>query len=86
MLRSDAIWDAISQGMERGRWTSVDSIYDIVHERSAIDDEDLEPQAPGQATPKWKRNVRNVLQRRKAKGDIEWDTAGMYRLPMERSW
>jgi len=64
----------------------VDAIYDIVLGRLKIDDEDLEPQAPGQATPKWKRNVRNVLQRRKGKGDIEWDGAGMYRLPKERSW
>ena len=47
---------------------------------SNLDDEDLEPQAPGSDIPKWKRNVRNVLQYRKKTGEIEWDGEAKYRL------
>ncbi len=47
-----------------------------------LDEEDQEPQSPTSHIPKWKRNVRNVLQnRKKGKGrKIEWDEQGNYRI------
>ena len=29
---------------------------------------------------RWKRNVRNVLQRRKSTGEVQWDGSASYRL------
>lgn len=58
----------------------MEEIYRIVEQNSCLDDEDWEPQAPGSDIPKWKRNVRNVLQYRKKTGEIEWDGEAKYRL------
>ena len=55
-------------------------IYGIVEERLTLDAEDFDPQSPTSDVPKWQRNVRNVLQYRKGKGDIEWNGDTMYRL------
>jgi hypothetical protein len=40
--------------------------------------EDSDPQSSGSDVPKWKRNVRNVLQYRKNTGDIRWNRKGEY--------
>ncbi len=52
----------------------------IVEENLNLDNEDYEPQSPSSPIPKWKRNVRNVLQRRKHKGEIKWNGRGEYYL------
>ena len=80
MLRLPDIWDVIRGKLSKEKWTSLEEIYRIVERNSNLDDEDLEPQAPGSDIPKWKRNVRNVLQYRKKTGEIEWDGEANYRL------
>jgi hypothetical protein len=80
MLRLPEIWDIVRKNLSKEKWTSLEEIYRIIERNSNIDDEDLEPQAPGSDIPKWKRNVRNVLQYRKKTGEIEWDGEAKYRL------
>jgi hypothetical protein len=80
MLRLPDIWDVIRERLSKEKWTSLEEIYHIVEGNSNLDDEDFEPQAPGSDIPKWKRNVRNVLQYRKKTGEIEWDGEANYRL------
>lgn len=80
MLRLPQIWDIIRKNLSREKWTSLEEIYRIVERTANLDDEDLEPQAPGSDIPKWKRNVRNVLQYRKETGEIEWDSEANYKL------
>ncbi len=80
MLRLPDIWDVIREKLSKEKWTSLEEIYRIVELNSNLDDADLEPQAPGSDIPKWKRNVRNVLQYRKNTGEIEWDGETKYRL------
>jgi len=80
MIHLPEIWDCIRARLPRGQWVALDVIYGLVEAHLALDREDFEPQAPGSDVPKWKRNVRNVLQYRKKTGDIEWDDAGSYRL------
>ncbi len=81
MTHHAELWDAIRHGLPRGRWTSLADVYALVERSVALDPEDCEPQVAGSSVPKWKRNVRNVLQARKGAGDIEWNGAAGYRLP-----
>lgn len=80
MTHLPEIWDCIRAHLPRRRWVPLEDIYALVQARLHLDREDQEPQAPTSPIPKWKRNVRNVLQYRKGTGDIEWDRQGNYRL------
>ncbi len=81
MIRLPEIWDMILTYMPRGRWVSLDDIYRMVKRYGNLDVEDFEPQSPTSDIPKWKRNVRNVLQYRKGTGEIQWDGDTRYLLP-----
>jgi hypothetical protein len=61
-------------------WMSLQDIYRIIEEKMTLDREDYEWQSPTSTVPKWKRNVRNVLQYRKKTGAVEWNGSGFYRL------
>ena len=81
MIHLPEIWDVILRHMPRGRWVSLDEIYQMVESYGNLDAEDFEPQSPTSDIPKWKRNVRNVLQYWKGKGEIRWDGDAEYLLP-----
>lgn len=80
MIRLTEIWNIIKGHMIRNEWISLQNIYDLVARYGQLDDEDYEPQSPTSDLPKWKRNVRNVLQYRKRSGAIEWDGDAHYRI------
>jgi hypothetical protein len=80
MTRLPKIWDCIRADLPRRCWVPLHEIYDLVQDRVQLDREDQEPQSPSSPIPKWKRNVRNVLQYRKGAGEIEWDGRANYRL------
>jgi len=64
----------------KGVWISLADIYRIIEDNLSLDKEDYEWQSPTSDVPKWKRNVRNVLQYRKRTGEIEWGRDTMYRI------
>ena len=66
--------------MPKDEWLSLQDVYDLVSRHCQLDDEDFEPQSPSSDLPKWKRNVRNVLQYRKQTAEIEWDGDTHYRI------
>ena len=80
MTRLPEIWDCIRNNLPRARWVSLEEIYKLIETNINLDDEDYEWQSPSSDIPKWKRNIRNVLQYRKGTGEIEWDGQGNYRL------
>ena len=80
MIHLPEIWTCILHRLPKGQWVTLDDIYHLVERNLNPDEEDYEPQSPGSDIPKWKRNVRNVLQYRKKTGDIEWDGQGKYRI------
>lgn len=80
MIHSGEIWDIIKSRMTSGKWYELEDIYRLVERNARLDEEDFLPQSPSSDIPKWKRNVRNVLQSRKKSGDIEWGGAARYRL------
>jgi len=80
MTRLPEIWSCIKQSLPKGQWVNLERIYEVVEINLNLDSEDFEPQSPSSDIPKWKRNVRNVLQYRKRTGDIEWDSNANYRI------
>jgi len=81
MKHSAQLWPAILKSLNRRSWTPLSAIYAGVAKRVVFDPDDFTPEAPHSTIPKWKRNVRNVLQRRKALGHVDWDRAASYKLP-----
>ena len=73
MTRLPQIWETIQSRMPKGQWVSLDEIYQIIERNCKLDEEDFNPQSPKSNIPKWKRNVRNVLQYRKETKEIKWD-------------
>jgi hypothetical protein len=80
MTHLPEIWDFIVGNLPKRRWVVLDDIYTLIESNLNLDAEDYERQSPRSEIPKWKRNVRNVLQYRKRTGEIEWDGHGSYRL------
>ncbi|MBA7564919.1 hypothetical protein ES708_06588 [subsurface metagenome] len=80
MTRLPEIWDCILNNLPRTQWIALDDIYSLIKVNIDLDKEDFECQSPNSDIPKWKRNVRNVLQYRKRTGEIEWDGHGKYKL------
>ncbi len=73
MLHLPEIWDILQSRMPREQWVTLEGIYQLVERYRSLNAEDFEPQFPTSNMPKWKRNVRNVLQYRKEAQEIQWD-------------
>jgi hypothetical protein len=67
------IWDVMQKHLPRDEWIRIQHIYPIIEGNIVLRRGDYGRAAPGADEPKWKRNVRNVLQSRKKNGDILWD-------------
>lgn len=78
MTHSDEIFDAILRFVPHNKWVTVSQIYDFIKPHLHLDQEDFEnsygPKVTNKYEPKWKRNVRNVLQKKKGGGLIVWNS------------
>jgi hypothetical protein len=81
MTHAGQFWDMIRRTLRRGHPISLLSIYEAVEMGIALDAEDQLPEAPHSHAPKWKRNVRNVLQRKRGTAEVEWLGNSQYQLP-----
>ena len=80
MIRLSEIWDIVKERMPRNELLTLQDVCDLVSRNCQLDAEDFGSQSPTSDLPKWKRNVRNVLQYRKRTGEIEWDGDANYRI------
>jgi hypothetical protein len=80
MLTSKEAWELVSERAPRGEWMALTAIYDIVERGAQLDAEDRMPLTDRNRSPRWKRTVRNALQKQKTAHAIEWDGSGRYRL------
>ena len=80
MITAPEIWGIICNRMPRDRWALLEEIYQVIEKNALLDDEDFEPQSPSSGIPKWKRNVRNVLQYRKGVNELKWNGKAGYLL------
>lgn len=74
------IWSLIQRHLPRNEWVPIQDIYRLIEGHAAFDDGDLTPAAPGSREPRWRRNVRNVLQQKKHR-ELRWDGQGCYQIP-----
>jgi hypothetical protein len=75
------IWDVIDSELPRDEWIPLQNIYALIKLKIQLKPDDFLSSAPTSDEPKWMRNVRNVLQSRKTRGDIAWDKNGKYMIP-----
>lgn len=80
MTHLPEIWQCIRSLLPRGKWVGLEDVYALVSSSVSLDREDHLPQSPSSDIPKWKRNVRNVLQYRKSTGEIQWDGDARYKI------
>ena len=80
MIRFPEIWNIIKCHMPTSEWIPLQNIYELVSRNGRLDDENFEPQSSISDSPKWKRNIRNVLQYQKRTGKIDWDGDIHYRI------
>ena len=80
MTTAEEMWRVISGWIPKQRWVDLTDIYSAVADHAKLDREDDDPDAPGSTAPKWKRNVRNVLQRQKRLGRVDWQRPARYRF------
>jgi hypothetical protein len=81
VLTSRQAWEVVEDKAPRGSWLTIGELYALVEANASLDAEDHVAISPTNSSPRWKRTVRNALQRRKASSDIEWDRVQGYRLP-----
>ena len=79
MLHLHDIRRILHESAPRDRWLDLDEIYALVASGREFDVEDLRPVTDRYREPRWKRNVRAVLQELK-KHDIEWEKPARYRF------
>lgn len=72
MIRAYKIRQIINEHMPKNNWISLENIYLLVERYGNLDLDDSKSSAPENIEPKWKRNVRNVLQTDKNAGKIAW--------------
>jgi hypothetical protein len=72
MVSRRDIWPALKAAMNEESWTSLDELYRAV--------EKALPAVSEESSPRWRRNVRNVLQHRRARGEVAWNGHGAYKL------
>lgn len=80
MIHLPEIWDLLKKYLKREKWYDLEEIYTIVEIHGNLDADDMQGQSPYSEIPKWKRNVRNVLQYRKTIGEIQWNRNSKYML------
>ena len=82
MIHLPEIWEILQEYMQRGTWTHIHQIYDLVEKHADLDDNNFYPQSPTSNIPKWKRNVRNVLwYQTNVTKELQWNKNEHYLLP-----
>ncbi|GAA5521506.1 DUF3883 domain-containing protein [Aliifodinibius salicampi] len=77
----ESLWQPIKKALSHDGWTKLQSIYSTVETEIDFDDEDLQPEATDSSQPAWKKNVRNVLQSQKSRGEVLHQRTAKYKLP-----
>ena len=76
-----SMWDVIRRHLPKGKWVTLQYIYDLVQSKINLQPDDWQPAAATTKTPRWQRNIRNILQYRKKTGEILWSGDAQYKIP-----
>ena len=75
------MWDVIKENLPVNQVVELQQIYSLVERNVKLMPDDWLPSARGTADPRWKRNIRNILQYRKKTSEVIWVGEGKYILP-----
>jgi hypothetical protein len=69
MTQPTALWGVLTRHAPKKRWVSTNEIYSIVESHLTLDNDDL--RVRDSQPPKWKLNIRRLLQDMKKAGRIQ---------------
>lgn len=75
------MWKVMEATLPRNTVISISDIYDAVENNINLTTDDMVSSSAQSSDPRWKRNVRNILQNRKTTSRIIWLRDGNYFLP-----
>jgi putative restriction endonuclease len=75
------MWEAILKAVPRGIWVDIQDIYKVVEHAVQLARDDMDPVSEEDDSPRWQRNVRNILQYRKTTRELLWNEDAKYMLP-----
>lgn len=75
------MWGVIKEKLPVNQLVELQRIYSLVERNVKLTPDDWLPSAKGTADPRWKRNIRNILQYRKKTSEVIWMGEGKYALP-----
>lgn len=79
MIRSAQVWALLEERLTSDASLSLREIYDLVETSLPLDDGDRAGVTAASRSPRWKRTVRNAIQRRKSSGDLVVDAENRFR-------
>jgi hypothetical protein len=82
MTPQSTLSNAIANALVEDHWTHLHDIYHVVETTLTLDNEDPDDHRLNSGFPRWKRNVLNVLQQKRAAGEVLWGggRSGLYKL------
>lgn len=76
------MWDLMRSRLPKGEWVRLQNIYTLIEKEIDLEPDDFEPAATTTTTPRWQRNVRNILHYRKGTEEIVWSGDARYMIPI----
>ena len=80
--KQPVMWDLIRHRLPKGEWVGLQDIYNLIEKEIDLVSDDFEPAAVTTTTPRWQRNIRNILQYRKGTEKIVWSGDARYMMPL----
>src|SRR5688572_21027056 len=83
----NTLWTVLMNHIPIGQWLNIGALYNLVEENfNAFTADDLQPVTAHNNEPKWHRNLRNALQRKRESGEILYDGNANYRIDRPYLW
>ena len=78
----NTLWEIVTTHITKGSWVSIKEIYKVIEDNySQFTSDDLNQVTPTNKEPTWHRNVRDVLQTRRANGELLYAGDANYLIP-----
>jgi len=85
--KSETLWTVLVDNIPLAKWIDINDLYKIVEKNfNSFTDDDLSPVTKGRTDSTWRRNLRNVLQRKKKIGEILYNGNSKYKIDKPYVW
>ena len=80
--KQPVMWKLMCHRLPKGEWVRLQDIYTLIGKEIDLVPDDFEPAVATATSPRWQRNVRNILQHRKDTKEIVWSGDARYMMPL----